>query len=118
MRAGEEVNSVSQLCSYIAEAVLLGSREQLKNLAAEIAAVLAQAVKTRRRFFERYKQHKSNGSKIYEEEHCDGTGIMNAPLHDWLAEANRTGDISPGRPEVRSRIDFGTTSQEENACSC
>ncbi len=53
VRAGEEVNSVSQLCLYIAEAVLLGSREPLKNLAAEIAAVLAQTVKTRRRLFER-----------------------------------------------------------------
>ena len=112
------MNSVSQLCLYIAEAALLGSRELLKNLAAGIASVLAHAVKTRRRFFERYNQHKSNEGKIYEEEHCYGTGIMNAPLHDWLAEANRTGEIFPGRPEVRLRIDFSTTSHEENTRSC
>ncbi len=53
------MNSVSQLCLYIAEAALLGSRKLLKNLAAGIASVLAHAVKTRRRFFERYNQHKA-----------------------------------------------------------
>ncbi len=104
VRAGEEVNSVSKLCLYIAEAALLGSREPLKNLAAKIAAVLAQAVKTRRRFFERYNQHKSNESRMYEEEHCYGTGIMNDPLHGWLAEENSTGEIFPRRPEVKCRI--------------
>lgn len=70
----------------------------------QISVIILQTVKTQRRCFEKYNQHKSNEIEIYEEEHRYDTEIMNAPLHDWLAETNRTDEIFPGRPKGRPEL--------------
>ncbi len=57
-------------------------------------------------------------SKLCEDEHRYGTDTTNAPQTDWVAEANRTGEIFTESLIFWPRIDFGTTSREESIRSC
>ena len=43
---------------------------------------------------------------------------MGDPQENWLSEAQRTGEIFPGRPIVRPGLDFGLNSHKENAKQC
>ncbi len=43
---------------------------------------------------------------------------MNYPARTWLKDAMETGEIFPGRPVVRPRVDFGQAKKIENEKSC
>ena len=54
----------------------------------------------------------------YEDKHRFGLSSVTIPVPDVLLEEQRTGEIFPGRPDVRPRIGFCSTSKDENAHSC
>ena len=50
--------------------------------------------------------------------HSGGTGIADDSDENWMMEAQRTGEIFPGCPQGRPRLNFGASSKRENARSC
>ena len=69
-------------------------------------------------FFQRFDSRKNDFIRQYNQNHREGIGL-NITIHDnWLSEAARTGEVFPGRPEVRPRVEFGSSSRTENLRSC
>lgn len=52
---------------------------------------------------------------MYDVTHEAGDHLMGNEQEDWLSEAQRTGEIFPGRPIIRTGLDFGPSSRKENA---
>jgi len=49
--------------------------------------------------------------RFYNATHRKGTGLNEPAGQDWLEEAQRTGELFPGRPQVRPRLDFGLSAR-------
>ena len=98
----------------------------LRDLALITAALLEQSIVERERFMEFFKLERSFQSLLYEEHHkvgkgmsiLDQSGLSQPEKKSWVEEAQTSGEIFTGRPVVRPRIDFGTTSKDENSKQC
>ena len=87
-------------------------------MAHEVAIGLQSSVEVRNQFLDNYESRISMMAAEYEDKHRFGLSSVTTLLPNVLLEAERTGEIFPGRPEVRPRIDFSNTSKDENARSC
>lgn len=114
----DSVPSISKLGRAICESVTEAKFTNWRELALIVVDVLEQSLVVRSNFFELFEAERSYESRLYEVEHRDGRAI-NVPVQtNWLAEARLTGEIFPGRPIVRPRLEFGLTKRDENSRGC
>ena len=114
----ESIHSAALISNSIAESAIVARSKNLRGLVGEVALILKSAVSVRNKFVEAYDKEKFDGAAQYEHDHRHGSNNMEGVLEDFLLEAQRTGELFPGRPEVRPRVDFGSTSKDENTRSC
>jgi len=117
-RMDEKVAPAARLACAIADSSVLGEGNELRYLALATADILARAIETRKRFFELFDENQGVDVRSYNSAHRHGYGLQERSNEDWLTEAQRTGEFFPGRPQVRPRLDFGSSSRKENARSC
>lgn len=70
------------------------------------------------KFQKNYENQRIHNAANYEKYHRHDLSNMKIAHSDVLLEVQITGEIFPGRPEVRPRIDLGATANDENTCSC
>jgi len=113
------IPSAAGIARCIAEAAALRKESYLRVLAQCVASVLHRAVDVRSNFFLKFDERSKNDIRSYNARHRHGTTEMPVPCNNWLDEAARTGELFPGRPEVRPRIDFGRDGRSrENTRNC
>ncbi len=71
-------------------------------------------MEVKKKFRTSYENQRCLSAAEYEQKNRNGLANVSTPLDDLLLEAQRTGEIFPGRPEVRPSIDFSSTSKDEN----
>ncbi len=64
-------------------------------------------------YFESYCARKNDQIQNYESTYRYGDTSFQTSTSGWLAEAVRTGEVFPGRAEVRLRIFFRSSTREE-----
>ena len=118
LRADEKVSSVARFSCAIADCASFGSGNNLRKLAASAADVVNEAMIARANYFKAFENNKGYDVVSYEENHMRGDGAQETNLTRWFYEACETGELFPGRPQVRPNMDFGPTSSAENSRSC
>ena len=66
------------------------------------------------KFQESYKIQRIDSAADCEKQYRGGLSNVRTTYSNVLMEAQRTGEIFPGRPEVRPRIGFGASGKDEN----
>lgn len=90
----------------------------LREISAGVVDVISSALVTRSSYFEFYARASQNDVSSYNELHMAGNGIEQNVEVGWFEEARMTGELFPGRNQVRPNLDFGNTSSSENSRSC
>ena len=116
--ADEFVSSSSRLCFALADCASYEYHHHLRTLAVRVSDVLFEALNTRASFFNEFDNNQCSDIIEYNSTHRNGSGMSQSKWTDFLSEASKTGELFPGRPQVRPNIDFGATSKAENAASC
>lgn len=114
----EYIPSAARLSRAIAKASILGSSSNLRRLALSCSSVLKKSINARSEFFQLFNDNACPAVHGYNFHHQFGAGMTDVSLLNWLKEASRTGELFPGRPEVRPRVDFGRSSRFENKQTC
>ena len=121
-RTGQKIelslSSAGRLACAIASAKLDEDSYTLRNIAMVISDITSKAITVRHRFLESFEQNQAANVRLYNQLYRKGNGLADTADDNWLSEAQRTGEIFPGRPQVRPRITFGSYSRKENAQSC
>jgi len=110
---------VSKLARDLCEAVETTYHPVYRDLAILLADLLLEATKVRTSYLQSFEREASQELQSYTLEHRQGLGMTERMQpENWMDEACRTGDVFPGRPIVRPRIDFGLSSKKENSKQC
>jgi len=90
----------------------------IRQIAKSLWRLLEQSVVARHQYLEAFMNEVPEITQQYTTEHRDGTGVVQGTYNSLMEEAQAMGEIYPGRPVVRPRVDFGTTSIQENGKTC
>ena len=90
----------------------------IRGLASIISDVANAAIEVRNTYLELFESCEGEDTRMYNSLHKNGTGIADDSDRNWIYEAQRTGEIFPGRPKIRPSLDIGTSSKRENARTC
>ena len=110
--------SAAQVSLAISECALTTGGTSLRQVAEMTARVIQKAMEVRINYFRLFYQKQNQYVRQHNSEHQEGLDDMPLPHQNWLREAARTGEVFPGRREVRPRLHFGKNSREENTQSC
>ena len=117
-KAQEFIPSLTRLCFAIADSATYGAEINLRKFCSAIADVVFAAMNVRGLYFEYFATNEDEDISSYNSIHREGSGLEQSETRGWLEEACQTGELFPGRPQVRPNIDFGTASRNENSKSC
>ena len=116
--ANDVIPSVSGLCFSLADCASYSEEKGLRRIAAGRVDVLAAALDVRVSYLNMFENSSSVDISTYNDKHKYGQALDAQKEHSWFEEARRTGELFPGRPEIRPNVDFGATPTKENSGSC
>lgn len=114
----DTIPCLAKFCRALCEASTSEPGENWRSIAFHTANLISQSLLARALYFQAFEIERPYQSLVYEHEHKGGNSIGVPVLGNWLEEAKRCGEIFPGRPVVRPRLDFGPTKKEENSRGC
>lgn len=110
-----------QLCKLarsVCEASIDFEPNIVRAVANAISNLLSHALITKEGFQENFIQREPESARWYRQTHRDGKGLEFHAMDNWIADAELTGEVFPGRPFVRPCIDLGNSSKIENDRVC
>ena len=114
----EKISSASRLDSAFTDAVQYSYESNLRNLSMATAEVIKSAIQARQTYFTLFDAKRGSDVIDYETKYRNIADSSVVGGEYWLCDAQRTGEIFPGRPEIRPRISFGANNQMKNAKTC
>ena len=102
----------------IADSAMSKTDIRLRGLAASVTTLMELGVVTRTEFSHAFDANMGDDVANYWVSHRNGDNYSQASESNWLREAQRTGELFPGRPQVRPGVDFGRAKRAENVRSC
>ena len=117
-KVDEKLNAAARQCCAISNSEIRLCSFDYRRLAFIVASILTSSMEVRRKYYEQFESNQRDDIRFHNSMHQYGAGLADDSNESWLAEEQRTGEIFPGRPAVRPRLDSGAWSKRENARKC